>query len=262
MSGRDSHDRVRQRVRQRADRDRRDGLPGARRGRRGRVLAQPGGRRRVADPVLRREEQRALGVPARNSTTPTSCRPPRCSTASTDFDAALFGMTPREAELTDPQHRLFLELRTPRWRTPATTRRATRARSASTPAPAAPTTTGGDHSGATASRGVAGTTAVSTGAATCPDYVATLVSYKLNLRGPSARPCTPPAPRRWSPSTWPARRCAPASATWRWPVACRVELPHGRATSTHEGGITSPDGHCRSVRRARPPAPSGAAASG
>ena len=30
---------------------------------------------------------------------------------------------------------------------------------------------------------------------------------------------TRPARRRWSRSTWPARACAPASATWRWPAA-------------------------------------------
>ena len=32
-------------------------------------------------------------------------------------------------------------------------------------------------------------------------------------------PSTPPAPPPWSPSTWRRRRCAPASATSRWPAA-------------------------------------------
>ena len=34
-----------------------------------------------------------------------------------------------------------------------------------------------------------------------------------------AWPSTPRARRRWSPCTWPARACAAASATWRWPAA-------------------------------------------
>ena len=32
-------------------------------------------------------------------------------------------------------------------------------------------------------------------------------------------PSTPPARRRWWRCTWPARRCAAASAPWRWPAA-------------------------------------------
>ncbi len=37
-------------------------------------------------------------------------------------------------------------------------------------------------------------------------------------KGPLS-PSTPPAPPHWSPCTWPCRRCATASARWRWPAA-------------------------------------------
>ena len=40
-------------------------------------------------------------------------------------------------------------------------------------------------------------------------------------------PSTPPARPRWSPCTWPRRRCAAASARWRWPAASTVMADPG-----------------------------------
>jgi len=48
------------------------------------------------------------------------------------FDAAFFGMSPREAAVLNPQHRLFLECAWHASRTPPTTPSASRARSPST----------------------------------------------------------------------------------------------------------------------------------
>ena len=44
--------------------------------------------------------------------------------------------------------------------------------------------------------------------------------------------CRPPARRRWWRSTWPARACSTASATWRWPAASRSSCRSAPATST------------------------------
>ena len=46
-------------------------------------------------------------------------------------------------------------------------------------------------------------------------------------RGPSLTVQTA-CSTRWSRSTWPARACSPASATWRWPAACRSRCRSGR----------------------------------
>ena len=56
---------------------------------------------------------------------------------------------------------------------------------------------------------------------TLHSVLANRLSYLLDLRGPEPLASTPPARRRWSPSTSPARACAPARATWRWPAASR-----------------------------------------
>ena len=52
------------------------------------------------------------------------------------FDAGFFGYSPREAEIIDPQQRIFLNAPTRPWKTPATTPRPATSASASTPAPA------------------------------------------------------------------------------------------------------------------------------
>ena len=52
------------------------------------------------------------------------------------FDAPFFGFTPREAEIMDPQHRLFLNAPGKRWKTLAMMPSGFKARSGYTPAPA------------------------------------------------------------------------------------------------------------------------------
>ena len=61
-----------------------------------------------------------------------------------------------------------------------------------------------------------------------------------------ASTCRPPARPRSSPSHFAVPEPAlAASATWRWPAASTIELPHGRGYLYKEGEILSPDGHCR-----------------
>ncbi|MCP3140917.1 type I polyketide synthase [Pyxidicoccus xibeiensis] len=57
-----------------------------------------------------REECRAAGVPEEQLEDPSYVRAAAVLPEPESFDAAFFDMPPREAELTDPQHRVFLEV--------------------------------------------------------------------------------------------------------------------------------------------------------
>lgn len=158
------------------------------------------------------------------------------------FDAAFFGFNPREAELLDPQHRIFLECA---WE--------------------ALEHAGYDPERYTGIIGVFGSVSLSTYAmrniyanpdliATTGDYqvllssdkdfIAERVSYKLNLRGPSLTVQT-----------------ACSSSLVAVHMACRsllmgesdmvlaggasLSVPQHAGYLYQEGGILSPDGHCR-----------------
>ena len=56
------------------------------------------------------EELALAGVPPEVVSAPEYVRRGTVLEGATTFDASLFGITPREAELIDPQHRIFLEL--------------------------------------------------------------------------------------------------------------------------------------------------------
>ncbi|TDP89069.1 type I polyketide synthase [Labedaea rhizosphaerae] len=160
-----------------------------------------------------------------------------------EFDAELFGMTNREAEITDPQHRLFLE-------------------SCHT----ALTDAGYDPARYPGSVGVyggvgrtgylienlmrnqrlmasqAGGIGVSTG--NQPSYLTTSVSYKLNLRGPSLALHT-----ACSTSLVALHLACEALRGGECDMALaggvNLEMPHGTGYMGVEG-FTSPDGHVRS----------------
>ena len=57
-----------------------------------------------------RDEQAALGVPEPELDNPDFVRSAPVIDDAEGFDPELFGMTGRDAEITDPHHRLFLEL--------------------------------------------------------------------------------------------------------------------------------------------------------
>ena len=158
------------------------------------------------------------------------------------FDASLFGINPREAELMDPQHRLFLECG---WEAL-------------------------EHAGYDPSR-YAGAIGVFAGAslptyllhnlasrperaalageqavmfANDKDFLATRVSYKLDLRGPSLNIQT-----ACSTSLVAVVVACQHLLTYQCDMALAggvaLTFPQQRAYRYQTGGIASPDGHCR-----------------
>src|SRR4051794_19983625 len=55
------------------------------------------------------DELRAAGIAEADLRDPTYIRAKPILEDLAEFDAAFFGLTPREAQVRDPQHRLFLE---------------------------------------------------------------------------------------------------------------------------------------------------------
>ena len=169
------------------------------------------------------------------------------------FDAHFFGIYPREAEIMDPQHRVFLEV-------------AWHALEHAGYDPAAYEATGTGSIGVYAGCGFntyliynlaqnreirENVQGYQLTIANDKDFLPTRVAYKLNLRGPPST-CRRPAPRRSSPSTWPARRCSAATATWRWPAACRCGCRNRAAICTRKAASCRPTGTAgRSTRRPR-----------
>jgi len=158
------------------------------------------------------------------------------------FDASFFGFTPREAELMDPQHRLFLEC----------------AWEAIENAGYPPDTYKG-------SIGVYGGSAQSTYLiknlysnpalvesvndlmleyGTAPDYLTTRVSYKLNLKGPSVAVQT-----ACSTSLVAVHLACQSLLNGECEMALAggafIKVPQKSGYLYQEGGILSPDGHCR-----------------
>jgi amino acid adenylation domain-containing protein len=187
------------------------------------------------------DELRAEGIPAASLADPAYVRAAGVLEGAELFDAAFFGYTPRAAEVTDPQHRLLLET----------------AWEALEHAGHAP----GTFSGAV---GVfAGTSASAylenvrsrPGAAEAVghlqveignsrDVAATLVSYRLDLRGPAftvqSACSTSLVAVHLACQSLLGRECDLALAGG---VSVRVPLRAGYFY--REGGINSPDGSCR-----------------
>ena len=159
------------------------------------------------------------------------------------FDAAFFGYTPREAELIDPQQRVFLECA---WEAL-------------------------EHAGYDPQR-YAGLVGVYAGTSiehlpacarsTIRAWLAEIgecaailaerqgpLATRVSLQARPARPELHGADRLLDVArrrrTWPAAACSTASATWRWPAACRSACRRRPATSIRKATRLSPDGHCR-----------------
>ncbi|WP_242902248.1 type I polyketide synthase [Actinomadura terrae] len=188
------------------------------------------------------DEQTALGVPEHVARHPAFVPAASVLDGADRFDAAFFGLTPREAEIRDPQHRLLLET----------------AHAALEHAGYDPGRYAGDiglYAGTgrgtygfelvRANRAVVesvGTLAVSS--ANDPDFLATFVSHRLNLRGPSMTVQTACSTSLVAVhlAAEALRRgdCAMALAG-----ASSIVIPHGHGYLYQDGGVVSPDGRCR-----------------
>ncbi len=189
-----------------------------------------------------REDQLAAGVPEQDVDDPMFVPAAPVLDQPQYFDAAFFGIGRREAEVTDPHHRLFLEL----------------AYTALEDAGYDPDQypgdigvyggTGGDKYLWTNVRHnsrvfeSSGRMFVSNG--NLPDYVTTFTSYKLNLRGPSVSLHT-----ACSTSLVATHLAAEALRNGECDMALAggvcIEMPLNNGYLYEEGGVESPDGHCR-----------------
>jgi acyl transferase domain-containing protein/glutamate-1-semialdehyde aminotransferase len=164
------------------------------------------------------------------------------------FDADFFGIYPREAELMDPQHRLFLECC---WQ-------------ALEDAGYDPFTYPGSigvHAGCSMSTYFLSRLCASDGfiqkftsgyqvanylemMGNSLDFLSTRVSYKLNLRGPSFT-----LQAGCSTSLIAVCQAFQSLLTYQCDMALAggssITLPQKRGSEYQEGGMTSPDGHCR-----------------
>ncbi|MGW7531351.1 type I polyketide synthase [Amycolatopsis sp. NPDC054798] len=188
-----------------------------------------------------RAEQLAAGVPPEELDDPAFVPAAPVLDDMAGFDAAFFGMTPREAELADPQQRLFLEL----------------CHTALEDAGHPPGRVRGEV-------GVYGGTGVDdylwrnirgnrriwesagrglTMVGNSPDYLATFTSYKLDLRGPSMTVQT-----ACSTSLVAVHLACEALRSGECDLAVaggtNIELPHHRGYLPRVGGVDSIDGHC------------------
>jgi acyl transferase domain-containing protein/acetylornithine/succinyldiaminopimelate/putrescine aminotransferase len=158
------------------------------------------------------------------------------------FDAAFFGINPREAELMDPQHRVFLETvweafenagYDPLAYTGPVGVFAGMANNTYFPAVIAPRRAADNP--AVALQAMLGNE---------KDYLATRTSYKLNLRGPSLNIQT-----ACSTALVAVAQAYQALQGYQCDMAVAggvsIASPQKRGYLYHEGAIVSPDGHCR-----------------
>jgi phthiocerol/phenolphthiocerol synthesis type-I polyketide synthase E len=187
-------------------------------------------------------EHVAVGVPSDEAHDPEFVPVSAVLADPEGFDAAMFGMTPAEAELRDPQHRLFLELADTALQDSGYDPRRYRGDIgvyAGSGEDAYQWRNVRRNRAAAARAGVVGLAVNSH-----PDYVATLTSYQLGLRGPSLTVHT-----ACSTSLVAVHLACEALRNGECDMAlagaANLELPLGHGYVYTEGGVNSRDGHCR-----------------
>ena len=158
------------------------------------------------------------------------------------FDAAFFGMNPREAEVTDPQHRVFLECA---WEALEDAGYAAEPR----PGPVGVYAGAGPntylhHNMLTNSEIVESVGGYQLMLASEKDYLASRVSYKLNLRGPSLSIQTACSTSLVAVAVA-CEHLIRGSCDMALAGGISLTFPAKSGYLYTEGMILSPDGHCR-----------------
>ncbi|QIS12939.1 type I polyketide synthase [Nocardia arthritidis] len=191
-----------------------------------------------------RESLRPLAAETRPARTPAGYVHVGATLSDVDrFDADFFGMSPREAQLTDPQHRLFLRCAWEAFEDAGFV-------PGENPSPV------GVFAGAGVSTYLLNNLIGHGGLFETPstqlpvlhgnasDYLASKVSYKLDLTGPSVAVQT-----ACSTSLVAIHQAVQALLDFHCDLAlaggASVQVPHETGYVYEEGSILSPDGHCR-----------------
>ena len=158
------------------------------------------------------------------------------------FDAAFFGINPKEAEVLDPQQRIFLETA---WEALEAAGHDPRTFPGAIGVFAGMSNNDYFLQNLLARPDVTEIVGwLTTMMANEKDYLATRVSYKLDLRGPALNIQT-------ACSTSLVAVCAAVQSLFNYQCdmalagGVSITLPQNRGYLHQEGGITSPDGHCR-----------------
>jgi amino acid adenylation domain-containing protein len=187
------------------------------------------------------DELRALGVPEQRLAAPAFVGAAARLEGEDLFDAGLFGYTPREAELTDPQHRVLLECA---WEA---------LEQAGHAPPSFPGKIGVFAGSSTSAywiynllprEGGSNGNAMQVLIGSDRDHLATTISYKLGLRGPSLTVQTACSTSlvavHLACQSLLARECDAALAG-----GASIGVPQRTGYTYESGGILSPDGRCR-----------------
>ena len=190
------------------------------------------------------DDELAGHVPADALTDPRYVKARGTLDGAEDFDASFFGFTPLEAQVMDPQHRLFLECAYEALENAGYDARRYPGRIGLYAGVGINTYL--LHAGEARLAKLAGS--YQAFISNDKDFVPTRVSYKLNLRGPSINVQT-----ACSSSLVAVHLACQSLAAGESDIAMAggvtVRLPQKKGYFYEQGGILSPDGHCRAFSK-------------
>ncbi|MFY9824776.1 MAG: beta-ketoacyl synthase N-terminal-like domain-containing protein [Thermoanaerobaculia bacterium] len=191
------------------------------------------------------EELLAAGVDPSSLADPAYVRARALCAGVEEFDAAFFGFTPREAEVMDPQHRVLLECAWEALEDAGQDPERTGARAAVC---AGSGTSSYLFSNLMPNAGLVAHLEMMGGLQALllndRDFLATRLSYKLNLKGPSVLVQTA-CSTGLTAVHMASQSLLSGESDLALAGAVSIALPEKEGYLYQEGAITSPDGHCR-----------------